>query len=123
LKDISVTQRGWTLDVLNIVRRLVESRRRGDESGFGTGKGASLLTTAPTGEFTTTDAYTFTRELEQLHPDNRHVKDNPVKDFVSRGRNPPAIAGATRPRFTVARRARHLASAVTPVSIRIITLK
>ncbi len=29
LKDISVKQRGWTLDVLNIVRRLVESRRRG----------------------------------------------------------------------------------------------
>jgi hypothetical protein len=32
LKDISVKQRGWTLDVLNIVRRIAESRRRGDES-------------------------------------------------------------------------------------------
>jgi type II restriction enzyme len=75
LSEIPVTQRGWTLDVLNIVRRLVESRRRGDESGFGTGKGASLLTSAPTGEFTTADAYAFTRELEKLHPDNRHVRD------------------------------------------------
>jgi type II restriction enzyme len=26
-------------------------------------------------QFTTADVYTFTRELEKLHPDNRHVKD------------------------------------------------
>ena len=26
-------------------------------------------------EFTTADACAFTRELEQLHPDNRHVRD------------------------------------------------
>jgi type II restriction enzyme len=45
LKEISVTQRGWTLDVLNAIRRL--------------GKTA----------FTTADAYAFTRELEKLHPD------------------------------------------------------
>jgi type II restriction enzyme len=51
LKDISVTQRGWTLDVLNAVRTLGKS------------------------EFTTADAYAFTRELEKLHPDNRHVRD------------------------------------------------
>jgi type II restriction enzyme len=51
LKDISVTQRGWTLDVLNAIRRLGKT------------------------EFTTTDAYAFTRELEKLHPDNRHIKD------------------------------------------------
>ena len=25
------------------------------------------------------DTYAFTRELEKLHPDNRHVRDNPVK--------------------------------------------
>jgi type II restriction enzyme len=75
LKELSVKERGWTLDVLNIVRRLVESRRRGNETGFATGNRPSLLTSAPTGEFTTADAYTFTRELERLHPDNRHVKD------------------------------------------------
>ena len=51
LKDISVTQRGWTLDVLNAVRRLGKK------------------------EFTTSDAYAFAREMEKLHPDNRHVKD------------------------------------------------
>ena len=88
LKDISVIQRGWTLDVLNIVRRLVESRRRGlpgrsfgaktgDESLKSTGQPESLrlLTSSPTNEFTTADVYAFERELEQLHPDNRHVKD------------------------------------------------
>ena len=43
--------RGWTLDVLNAIRLLGKT------------------------EFTTADAYTFTRELEKLHPDNRHVRD------------------------------------------------
>ncbi len=36
---------------------------------FAGGKGTRLLTSAPTGDFTTTDAYAFTRELEKLHPD------------------------------------------------------
>jgi hypothetical protein len=82
LKDISVAQRGWTLDVLNIVRRLVESRRRGDESLKSTGQPESLrlLTSSPTNDFTTADAYAFTRELEKLHP------DNPVNYTVTRGR-------------------------------------
>jgi hypothetical protein len=43
-------------------------------------------------------------ELEKLHPDNRHVRDNPVKDFVSRGKNPPAASGVARPWFAAARR-------------------
>jgi hypothetical protein len=34
----------------------------------------------------------FTRELEKLHP------DNPVNYTVTRGRNPPATSGVTRPR-------------------------
>jgi type II restriction enzyme len=51
LSEISVAQRGWTLDVLNAIRRLGKT------------------------EFTTTDAYIFERELEQLHPDNRHIRD------------------------------------------------
>jgi type II restriction enzyme len=46
LENISVTQRGWTLDVLNAIRRLGKT------------------------EFTTADTYAFTRELERLHPDN-----------------------------------------------------
>ena len=51
LKDIPIQMRGWTLDVLNAIRRLGKT------------------------EFITADAYAFTRELEKLHPDNRHVKD------------------------------------------------
>jgi type II restriction enzyme len=51
LKDISVKQRGWTLDVLNIVRRLGKS------------------------EFKNEEVYAFASELEKLHPDNRHVRD------------------------------------------------
>lgn len=51
LSEIKAAQRGWTLDVLNLIRRLGKS------------------------EFSTSDAYAFTRELESLHPDNRHVHD------------------------------------------------
>jgi len=48
---IKAQERGWTLDVLSEVQRLGKA------------------------EFTTNDAYSFGRELEALHPDNRHVKD------------------------------------------------
>ncbi|HXI84695.1 MAG TPA: DpnI domain-containing protein [Verrucomicrobiae bacterium] len=51
LAEIKAKERGWTLDVLNAVRRLGKK------------------------EFTTTDAYAFAREMEKLHPDNRHVRD------------------------------------------------
>jgi type II restriction enzyme len=51
LKEISAKQRGWTLDVLNAVHRLGKA------------------------EFSTSDAYAFERELEQLHPGNRHIRD------------------------------------------------
>jgi type II restriction enzyme len=51
LGEIKAKERGWTLDVLNIVRRLEKT------------------------EFKNEDVYAFTRELEKLHPDNRHVKD------------------------------------------------
>ncbi len=68
LKDIPVQMRGWTLDVLNVVRRISE---------VGTGRCAVRTSQrdVPTSTFTTADAYTFTRELEKLHPDNRHVRD------------------------------------------------
>jgi type II restriction enzyme len=51
LKQLSVKERGWTLDVLNGVRSLGKK------------------------EFTNTDAYTIAGQLEKLHPDNRHVRD------------------------------------------------
>ena len=51
LEQLSIAKRGWTLDVLNLVRKLGKA------------------------EFTTEEAYVFERELEKLHPDNRHVRD------------------------------------------------
>jgi type II restriction enzyme len=72
IREIKTAQRGWTLDVLNIVRRLV-TRSSGRESAHF--KSQSRLTSAATNEFNTADVYVFTRELEKLHPDNRHVKD------------------------------------------------
>jgi type II restriction enzyme len=51
VEGLTVKQRGWRLDVLRVVQSLGKA------------------------EFTTTDAYIFERELEQLHPDNRHVRD------------------------------------------------
>jgi type II restriction enzyme len=109
LENISVTQRGWTLDVLNIVRRLCDrsSPAMRDESAHSIPSRLSRFTSAATGIFTTAEVYAFERELEKLHPDNsdksragRHVRDNPVKDFVSRGKNPPAASSVTRHRIT-----------------------
>ena len=51
LKEIGVKERGWTLDVLNGIRRLGKV------------------------EFTNGDVYTLAEHLERLHPDNRHVRD------------------------------------------------
>jgi hypothetical protein len=79
LKEISVKQRGWTLDVLNAIRRLGKT----DLSRLGNGERNLAESKGPRGpseraresQFTTADAYAFTRELEKLHPDNRHVRD------------------------------------------------
>jgi hypothetical protein len=69
LKDISIKQRGWTLDVLNVVRRISEGQapRDPDQSVSET---SGTRGTRPSGEFITADVYAFTRELEKLHPDN-----------------------------------------------------
>jgi type II restriction enzyme len=50
VEGLTVKQRGWRLDVLRVIQSLGKA------------------------EFTTTDAYIFERELEQLHPDNRNIK-------------------------------------------------
>ena len=50
LREIKAAQRGWTLDVLNIVRSLGKM------------------------EFTNEEVYVRDRELEQLHPDNRNIR-------------------------------------------------
>lgn len=51
LKKFTVEKRGWTLDVLNGIRSLGKK------------------------EFSLADAYTLERELQKLHPDNRHVRE------------------------------------------------
>lgn len=51
LEEIKPEKRGWTLDVLRIVRSLGKK------------------------EFLNSDVYAFEPYLERLHPDNRHVKD------------------------------------------------
>jgi hypothetical protein len=88
LKELSVKERGWTLDVLNIVRRLSEEKRQragalqnASRDSRVIGQRASVLDCggppplSPAGEFTNEDVYAFARELEKLHPDNRHVRD------------------------------------------------
>jgi type II restriction enzyme len=51
LKELSVKERGWTLDVLRVVQSLGKK------------------------EFKTSDMYEYVRHFEELHPDNRHVRD------------------------------------------------
>jgi type II restriction enzyme len=51
LENLKVEKRGWTLDVLNVVRSLNKP------------------------EFSLSDVYTRADELSKLHPDNRHVRD------------------------------------------------
>ena len=76
LKELSVMERGWTLDVLNIVRRISEGRViRVPNISEKSGTQLGTRGTRPSGEFTNEDVYAFDRELEQLHPDNRHVWD------------------------------------------------
>jgi hypothetical protein len=64
------------LDVLNVVRRLVEERGSATCSRWGEATDEPAREDArPTNFFTTAEVYAFTRELEKLHPDNRRVKD------------------------------------------------
>ena len=89
LGEIKAKERGWTLDVLNVVRRLCEVgtarppsavvlRRTGCAVRAPSGRkipaalppGTSQRD-VPTNTFTTADAYAFTRELEKLHPARR----------------------------------------------------
>jgi type II restriction enzyme len=56
--ELSTRERGWTLDVLNMVRRIEDE-----------GRGRGRL------EFSNEDVYAYERELEALHPDNRHIRD------------------------------------------------
>ena len=72
LADMSPKMRGWTLDVLTVLRSLLKA------------------------EFTIDDAYSFEKTLSQQHPENRHVgakirqqlqilRDLGYVEFVKRG--------------------------------------
>jgi hypothetical protein len=98
LKEISVTQRGWTLDVLNILRRLVsvfatlrrdesEGRAPRDQNPVKIGRRG----TPPSDSFTTADADAFTRELEKL-----------LRQPACAGQDSPTIAGVARHGFVIA---------------------
>ena len=50
VEGLSAKQRGWRLDVLRVIQSLGQK------------------------EFSTSEAYAFERELEQLHPGNRNIK-------------------------------------------------
>jgi len=76
LADIKAKERGWTLDVLNAVRRLGKA------------------------QFTTSEMYSFARELEQMHPDNRHVKDK-IRQQLQVLRDRGFLAQAERGVWTV----------------------
>ncbi len=61
LSEISVAQRGWTLDVLNAIRRLVSEGRAPRDLNFSGQSGTRI--TRPSGEFTTADP-----AMRDLHP-------------------------------------------------------
>lgn len=71
LEKLKAETRGWTLDVLQVVRALVEEREAG-RAGFA----AQPKEAAPLHRtFTLDEVYAHTEELAKLHPDNRHVRD------------------------------------------------
>jgi type II restriction enzyme len=86
LSEIKAKERGWTLDVLNAVRRLAAKPANLLDCG-GKRSATPFLSSAAKrfqsgvtvaalqNEFTTAEVYAFERELAQLHPGNRHVRD------------------------------------------------
>jgi type II restriction enzyme len=90
LQELPVSLRGWTLDVLNIVRRLegrgqergarpsrpqVSASRRNPIGSERETRSVATGTVAVPAEFKNADVYAFERELEKLHPGNRHIRD------------------------------------------------
>lgn len=70
--EIGVTERGWTLEVWSLVQRLTAAARAPQVPNLSEPAAPSGR---PPGTFTNADLYAHERELEQLHPDNRHVRD------------------------------------------------
>jgi len=62
LAELRVEQRGWTLDVLNTVRKVAEWQ-------------SGRVQEKEKPEFTLAEVYACEDELARLHPRNRHVRD------------------------------------------------
>jgi hypothetical protein len=88
LKDLPIKNRGWTLDVLNLIHRIIEEKRQRagalqDASRVPNASAprasvmdcGSPLPLSTEAIVTNEEIYTFAPELEKLHPDNRHIKD------------------------------------------------
>jgi hypothetical protein len=74
LHDMAVTQRGWTLDVLNVVRHIISEGRAPRDPNVGR---MGARRTRSSDSFTTADAHAFTRDLEVLadgHHASRHFE-------------------------------------------------
>ena len=79
---IGVKERGWTLDVLNVVAAVCDRRKF---------SGAHRAPLQSWKEFTTADADAFTRELEKL-----------LRQPACAGQDSPTIAGVARHGFVIA---------------------
>lgn len=80
LEKIKAEKRGWTLDVLNVVRALVEKREAGRaeavaaKSRHGEMQECRPKGTALHNTFTLGEVYAHAEELGKLHPRNRHIE-------------------------------------------------
>lgn len=80
LEKIKAEKRGWTLDVLNVVRALVEEREAGRaktiaaKSGHGEMQECRPKGTALHNAFTLEEVYAHAGELNELHPANHNIQ-------------------------------------------------
>ena len=75
LQKLGHEARGWTLDVLNVVRALLQSRSQESVRELTDRRQETGGTERAPGEFTLAEVYAFADTLRRLHPQNRHVED------------------------------------------------
>lgn len=79
LEKIKAEKRGWTLDVLNVVRALVEEREAGRAEATPLQFGGKMQECRPNGTvlhntFTLDEVYAHAEELGKRHPGNRNIE-------------------------------------------------